>query len=450
MTILTSRWHAWDLFMLPAYLGLLILAEALTYSGSWSGLALHVVVLLALLLHLALHRDMPYRAFLAALCITPLLRMLSLSPVTVVLPQIDRYLVLVGPFILLGAALVHRSRYLTVYANDPQRWPAPGLLLIVAGITLGTLEYALLAAAPVIAAIIWQQLVLPAMTLLVSIGFGEEWIYQGTMPREVYTLMGRYALVYASAICAVLHIGYGAWADLCFIFVVGLTSSFLAIHTGSLAVLLVLNGLINALLFLVLPVANLDTLGLSFNAHAQTFWDWGVWGILLAVVPILLVLVVRILQRQPPLPAEDVADETYWSTQVANLLTDPDASATARERLAFLLWEQLTPGAVMLVARDAARKQVIVEMAIGSTGWRMRGFEGVTVPWTAFETRLHTCTQRGVFLETELHPISQRRGDYLLLPVAGGQRWVIVSTRSDRAGQNRALLAALPQEKGEF
>jgi hypothetical protein len=237
------------------YLLALALAELVTtVINPRLGLLIDGVLLVLLLFQSSRRSARPEQKFLLTLALAPLIRLLSLSMPLLVFPQIFWYLV-VGLPLLLSIFLVYR---LTGYKPaEVGLSPGSGLPLQLTvgltGLVFGYIEYRILQPQPLVGSPNLQSILLPALILLVFTGFLEELIFRGLMQRAALDTIKRLGPLYVSLVFMVLHIGYQSVLNLAFVFLVGLFFSLVVARTRSILGVALAHGLINIMLYLVLP-----------------------------------------------------------------------------------------------------------------------------------------------------------------------------------------------------
>ncbi|MBN1936522.1 MAG: CPBP family intramembrane metalloprotease, partial [Anaerolineae bacterium] len=219
-----------------------------------AGLALHSVLLAALLIHTALARERPAHRLLLSLAFAPLIRLLSLSLPLARFPILYWYLIVSVP---LFAATFVMARVLDLGAQDVglawRKVPAQ-LGIASTGLFLGAIEYAILRPTPLASSLAWRTVWLPALILLVSTGFEEELIFRGVMQRVAMDVLGRrWGILYVAALFAILHVGYQSAVDVLFVFGVALFFGWAAERTRSIVGVSLAHGITNIVLFLVMP-----------------------------------------------------------------------------------------------------------------------------------------------------------------------------------------------------
>jgi DNA-binding XRE family transcriptional regulator len=121
------------------------------------------------------------------------------------------------------------------------------------GLGLGAIEFSILQPNPLVGALSWQTLWLPALSLLIFTGLTEELIFRGLLQPLARDALGRPALVYVALLFAVLHVGYLSLGDVAFVFAVGLLFAAIVQWSGSILGVTLAHGLTNIMLLLVLP-----------------------------------------------------------------------------------------------------------------------------------------------------------------------------------------------------
>ncbi len=236
------------------FLAWLTLAELISsVSEPRVGLLLHAGLLVALIYYASRDLQDPLRRLLLTLAFAPLIRLLSFSLPLASFPQITWYFIVSLP-LFVAAWLVYRILGYARADIGLRIGSLPIQLLVgLTGLTFGYVEYRILAPAPLAASPSWQDLVLPALILLISTGFLEELIFRGLMQRAGVQALGRAGLVYVSIVFAVLHMGYQSLLDVVFVFVVALFFAWIVAKTNSLLGVTLAHGLTNIMLFLVMP-----------------------------------------------------------------------------------------------------------------------------------------------------------------------------------------------------
>lgn len=247
---------------LIGYLALLTVAEiAVTFLSPVLVFPLHGGLLISIALYLLVTAGRPLpgedrrrlTGLGVALVTPPVIRIISLTLPIGALDPLSRYIAAGVPLLICGylaaraAAFSHHDLGLT--------WRATGYQVIVIAISLGVgvVEYAILRPAP-LAPVPWTaDGLLPAVAIGLSTGFPEELIFRGVMQPATRPFLGRWNVLYVSAVFAVLHIGYASIADVMFVFCVGLLYGLVAARTRSIIGVSIGHGLANVVLLCIAP-----------------------------------------------------------------------------------------------------------------------------------------------------------------------------------------------------
>jgi membrane protease YdiL (CAAX protease family) len=243
--------------LFPYWLDLVALtaAEVLTvYLQLLAGIICHGILLVVFVVQAALAPDRAQRNLFMALCMAPLIRILSLSMPLAPVPQIYWYLLIYGP--LLAATII-------VMLNTglgpgdvglvSKGWPLQTILGIVLGLGLGVLEYTILRPVPLASSFTLSGVLMPAVILTLTSGFVEELIFRGVMQTLSDRVMGLWSVLYVSLIFAVLYIGHYSMLDVALVFLVALLFTAMVKKSGSLVGVTLAHGIANSMLYCVMP-----------------------------------------------------------------------------------------------------------------------------------------------------------------------------------------------------
>jgi membrane protease YdiL (CAAX protease family) len=252
-----AAWPGLSLFsvvVLPVYVAAIVTAEIVTaFVDARGGVGLHVAILWALLIHFSRSKRAQEARLLLALCLAPLIRILSLG---MPLENVDLvyWFLIVGAPMIVAALLVARTLRLTRRDLGLTVRAIPLQLLIAAlGVALGISEYFILKPDALIDDLTLQQAWWPALILLVATGFGEELVFRGVMQSASKDALGRAAILYVAIVFAALHIGYKSAADVAFVFLVALFFGWAVARTGSLLGVTLSHGIANVILYVIVP-----------------------------------------------------------------------------------------------------------------------------------------------------------------------------------------------------
>lgn len=219
------------------------------------GIVFHIAILVAALLHSSLGLSANYRQrqLVLSLALVPLVRIISLSMPLVDVPQLWWYPIMYIP--LLAAAFI-AMRILgykeTEIGLNFRLFPIQ-IAVGLTGIVFGIVEYFILAPEAMVAELTWQAVWLPALILLTTTGFVEEFIFRGVLQRAAVERFQWRGMLYVSVLFAILHVGFLSWLDVIFVFSVALFFSWVVKKTGSLLGVTLSHGITNIMLFVVVP-----------------------------------------------------------------------------------------------------------------------------------------------------------------------------------------------------
>jgi len=253
--IYISKWDQKDHFFIWFYAAAITIAEIVTtYYHPLYGIAWHVVLLVALLVHASLAYKQVMNLVYLALSLAPLIRIMSLSIPLIGVPPMYWYLIISLP---LFAAAAYVMRYAGFKPRDVGLMVGNlplQLLVAFLGVPLGLLEYLILKPAPLVAEPTFRQVWLPALILLISTGFLEEFIFRGVMYRAAVETLGRwYSIIYISFIFGMLHIIHRSPVDLVLVFAIALLFSTIVGFFRSLLGVSLAHGLTNIGLYIIWP-----------------------------------------------------------------------------------------------------------------------------------------------------------------------------------------------------
>ena len=239
-------------FIAGVYIGSFGITECILYYLSMPyGVVLYFEILITLILHSTFNPNEAQRDLWLALGLVPLIRIVSIVISVAELTVITQY-ILIGVLALLGIYTVARHlkySFDDIGLNGRYFWSQ--ILTEVTGIGLGVIDYLILKPKP-LAAGSFVQLIFPGLVLLIFTGFMEELAFRGVLQRAAGALGSRgwlsIALVYA-----LLQIGKGSLLHIVFTLGVALYFGFVVQKTKSVIGVSMAHGLLNIMLFLVMP-----------------------------------------------------------------------------------------------------------------------------------------------------------------------------------------------------
>ena len=237
------------------YLVTIALAEVVTiFSPVW-GIAFHIAILVAVILHSALGfagKD-PQRRLILSLALAPLVRIISLSMPLVNIPQLLWYPIIYAPLLAAAFVTARVLGYSLKQVGITVNLPLIQVAVALTGFVFGVAEYLILRPEAMVAEFTLRQVWLPSLVLLLSTGFVEELIFRGVLQRAAVKAFGWWGVVYVSLLFAILHVGFLSWLDVVFVFGVAIFFGWVVQKTGSLLGVTLAHGLTNIMLFVILP-----------------------------------------------------------------------------------------------------------------------------------------------------------------------------------------------------
>lgn len=251
------------------YLLAITAAEVITiFLNPIAGIVLYTILLLAIIFDAAAANNYFRERLLLSISLIPVLRIVS---IVINLPLFENEIAQIWQFPIVYAPLLvsaivmarlvgYSPRDIGITFGNSLGLISLQLLIGALGIGLGIVEYIILKPVPLVADPTWQNAWLPALVMLLSTGFVEEFIFRGVMQRAAVEVFGGWGIVYISLLFAVLHVGWIevanplSWVDIIFVFVIALFFGWIVKKTGSLFGVTLSHGLINIMLFIVAPV----------------------------------------------------------------------------------------------------------------------------------------------------------------------------------------------------
>jgi len=247
-----SRWAPLPFWL---YFIAIAVAELLTvYFYPLVGVIIYSLILITFIIQSVFIPDIKQRNLVLALCLVPLVRILSLSMPLGLLSMVYRFPLIYLPLLAATIAVMWATGLKPVDVGLTFRyWPWQILAGIVTGAAIGVTEYLIIGTSPLINTFSWQEAWLPALILILTTGFVEELMFRGVLQRHAESMMGRQGIIFISLIFAILHLGFYSWGDVFFVFFVGLFFAAMVKRTGSLLGAILSHGVANVVLFLVAP-----------------------------------------------------------------------------------------------------------------------------------------------------------------------------------------------------
>jgi uncharacterized protein len=234
-------------------------AEYLTYYiNHLSGIIFYFTILLVLVVHSAVTHDERLRGLWLALGLVPLIKIIGLVMPVSEISEIYLYMIMAVPIFLAAVAVILNLKYsLDDDIGLNGKRVLLQVLVSIAGIVLGFVDYVILKPEALISELTLQMMVIPSLILLVATGFIEELVFRGIIQRAARAL-GSWGWVYVALIYGILQIGQGSVVHIVFVFIVAIFFGWVVKKTGSIIGVSLSHGLLNIALYLVLPHVGLN------------------------------------------------------------------------------------------------------------------------------------------------------------------------------------------------
>ncbi len=239
--------------ILGIYTGLLLIAEFATTRNLKTGMIAHGCVLVALLLHSTIAENSYFSNLYASLSIVPLIRILSLCIPLMHFEYIFWFLIVGVPLFaaIFTCMYLQRIDLRCVGLKIPPYRDVPltcGIILL--GIPVGMVEYYMLEPEFMIGT--RASWVVPILILVICTGFLEELLFRGLLQHTFTEAVGIRGILIVSVIFGFLHLG-NSWLDCVLAGEIGFIYALVARKTGSIYGVSISHGVINVMLFLVMP-----------------------------------------------------------------------------------------------------------------------------------------------------------------------------------------------------
>jgi membrane protease YdiL (CAAX protease family) len=237
-----------------AYLIAMVIAELTIYRMQpvW-GVSIYLIILFSLIVTTMLAKGQSQRDFFIALGLAPLIRIFGLaSPGILGISQYLWYIIASIPII---ASIISVSKTINFSANDIGlnfNKPFIQFLVAISGIGLAIVDYWILKPAAWTDGLTIQEILFPAIVLLIFTGLIEELSFRGVIQRASGAL-GSYGWIFIAAVYAALQIWQGSILHCLFCFGVGLLFGWTVKKTRSISGVGAAHGFINIGLYLIFP-----------------------------------------------------------------------------------------------------------------------------------------------------------------------------------------------------
>ena len=238
---------------LLTYTGLLLIAEFVTTHNQKMGVIVHGCIMGVLLLHSSIVENTIFSNLYASFSIVPLIRILSLCIPLIHFGYLLWFLIVAVPLFaaIFTCIYIQHLDPRSVGLKIPLRRDVPltgGIILLA--IPFGWVEYYILEPEFMLGA--HASWLVPILILLIGTGFLEELLFRGLLQHTFTEAVGMRGILIVSAIFGFLHLG-NSWLDCLLAGGIGLIYALVVRKTGSIYGVSIAHGVINTMLFLVMP-----------------------------------------------------------------------------------------------------------------------------------------------------------------------------------------------------
>jgi len=217
-----------------------------------AGFILHFVILFLLVMQSSINDQKESRALFLALGLVPLIRITSLAIPVAEFSRIYWYLIISIP-VLVGTLAVTRTlgfRPGEIGLNVHRWWWQIGIAVL--GIGFGAAEYFILKPEALILELSWQDMLVPALILLLATGLVEELAFRGVLQHAVQGA-AKWGWIYVALLYAVLQTGHLSALHCLMTLAIALFYGWVVKRTNSISGVSLSHGLLNVGLYLVFP-----------------------------------------------------------------------------------------------------------------------------------------------------------------------------------------------------
>ena len=238
-----------------AYTAVILFAELIGgYRNPLLALIAQALLLLLLVSHSVLHRSQPVSRVLLVLSLLPLLRLLSFTAITSLVPTIYLYILVATPLAIaiFLVARVHKLSWVTIGLHKVP-WK-PEVAIALSGLPLSLVGYWLLHPTPLLTRFALPPFIIAAIILTVFAAAVEELLFRGLLQQSARPLFGGYAIAYSSLIYAISYISWQSVGYVGFALLLGLYFGWCVRRTGALWGVITAHSVINIGMLLLWPL----------------------------------------------------------------------------------------------------------------------------------------------------------------------------------------------------
>ena len=129
---------------------------------------------------------------------------------------------------------------------------------IVLGAILGFIEYNILASEILANELTFETIFIGIVNIGIITGFIEEFMFRGLIQNFSKNIFKKSYILYTNFIFAAMHLGWGSYAEIIFVFLAGILFSLIYLKTKNLIIVTSIHASINFFLYIVYPIYGLS------------------------------------------------------------------------------------------------------------------------------------------------------------------------------------------------
>jgi len=125
---------------------------------------------------------------------------------------------------------------------------------IILGAILGFIEYYILAPERIVDEFTFENIFIGTVNIAIITGFIEEFMFRGLIQNFSKNIFKRGYILYTNIIFATMHLVWGSYIEIGFVFLIGLLFSFIYLKTKNLIIVSTIHASINFFLYIIYPI----------------------------------------------------------------------------------------------------------------------------------------------------------------------------------------------------
>lgn len=127
-------------------------------------------------------------------------------------------------------------------------------IAIILGAILGFVEYNILAPERIVNEFTFENIFIGIVNIAIITGFVEEFMFRGLIQNFSKNIFKRGYILYTNIIFATMHLVWGSYMEIVFVFFIGILFSFIYLKTKNLIIVSTIHASINFFLYIIYPI----------------------------------------------------------------------------------------------------------------------------------------------------------------------------------------------------